>query len=189
MIHIRKAQAEDAKQIAPIMLLAMQDIIFHFIGHPNQEEAIHFLEHFIARPENQYSYQNILVAEDNKLIIGQICLYDGQLLESLRQPILTYLKEEYNREIELENETEAGEVYLDTIAISLDAQGRGIGKALLQHVIEEFVRCQQKNIGLLVDKENPGAKSLYLRTGFQVIKTKHIFGKEMEHLQYQVKGH
>lgn len=189
MAQIRKAKPEDAKHIAPIMLLAMEDIIFHFIGRPDKEEAIHFLEHFIAREKNQYSYQNIWIAEEDNHILGQMCLYKGQLLDGLRQPVLTYLKNEYNREIEVENETGIGEVYLDTIAVSTDAQGKGVGKALLHFAIKEFAQEQQSNLGLLVDKGNPEAKSLYLQTGFQVVNTKNIFGKEMEHLQYSLQDY
>lgn len=166
------------------MLLAMQDIIFHFIDSTDVNKATRFLAHFISQQENQYSYENIWVAEDDNLIMGQICLYDGQSLERLRQPILDELRDKYHRIIDTENETEAGEIYLDTIAVSAHAQGKGIGQMLLQKAIDEFVHRQQKNLGLLVDKENPGAKSLYLRNGFQVVKEKTIFGKEMEHLQY-----
>lgn len=184
MITIRPAQALDASEIAPIMLLAMEEIVYYFIGQQNRSVAIRFLQRFIAQPNNQYSYSNIWIAVENNEILGQICLYDGKNLPALRQPIFDYRKIHYNQEIILESETQEGEVYLDTIAVSENAQGKGVGKKLLLHAIDEYVNKRKQTLGLLVDKDNPDAKKLYLKIGFKIIGQRRIFQKEMEHLQY-----
>lgn len=184
MITCRPAKASDAKAIAPIMLLAMEDIIYYFIDHFDKQEATSLLEHFISIPNNQYSYQHIIVAEEDGKIVGQLCLYPGGQLDVLRKPVMDYLKEKYNRILPTEDETQEGEIYIDTIAVSADAQGKGIGKKLLQYAITTFVEQQGETLGLLVDRENPAAKKLYLNIGFAVIKDVSIFGKEMDHLQY-----
>lgn len=184
MVTFRPAEAIDAAKIAPIMLLAMEDIVYYFIGERNLQKAVDVLAYFIAQPGNQYSYANILIAEEGNEILGQLCLYDGGELEQLRQPILDYLKKEFQVEVpSLEMETQAGEIYLDTIAVSTNAQGKGIGKKLLQYAIDKFVVDQGKTLGLLVDKDNPAAKKLYLNIGFKIVNEVQIFQKEMEHLQ------
>lgn len=184
MLEIRKAKSSDAAQLAPIMLLAMEEIVYYFLGETNKEKAIAFLEEHISKTSNQYSYENIIVAEENGVILGQLCLYPGSELEQLRTPILAHLEREYNNLLELEKETQEGEIYLDTLAVSPTAQGKGIGKMLLLYAIDYYVTVRKQTLGLLVDKDNPDAKKLYLKIGFKPVRELFIFEKEMEHLQY-----
>ena len=53
---IRKAIPKDAKEIAFCMLLAMEDIVYTFIGENSTEKALTFLESLIIQKSNQYSY-------------------------------------------------------------------------------------------------------------------------------------
>ncbi|SFS90154.1 GNAT family N-acetyltransferase [Sphingobacterium wenxiniae] len=184
MITLRRAHITDATQLASIMLLAMEDIIYYFIGKRDYQEAVAFLQYWIEQPCNQYSYENILVAEEKGEILGQICLYPGEDLDKLRSPILQQLKEKYGQDFLLEAETQAGEIYIDTIAVSTNAQGKGIGKKLLHYAIDEYVYKRKQTLGLLVDKDNPDAKKLYLKVGFKAVNECHIFQKDMEHLQF-----
>ncbi|PRD57516.1 GNAT family N-acetyltransferase [Sphingobacterium gobiense] len=183
-MQIRKARSTDAEAIAPIMLTAMEEIIYYFIGEQDQQKATAFLTYHIAEPGNQYSYEHIIVAEEDGNIIGQICLYPGNKLEQLRAPILSYLRTHFKREPNSGNETQAGEVYIDTLAVSIAAQGKGMGKILLLYAIDLFVHRQKEALGLLVDKENPKARKLYLDIGFKPVKEVSIFGKQLVHLQY-----
>jgi len=187
MIQLRKAQPQDIDSIAQLMLLAMEDVVYFFLGTQDQEQALSFLKQHIARSGNQYSLENIIVAEEDSIILGQICIYEGKLLEALRQPILDYLATTYGKNLLLEQETQSGETYIDTIAVADTARGRGIGNMLLLYAIDLFVKQRGETLGLLVDKKNPNAKRLYLKVGFQLVDTKVIFGKEMDHLQYIAK--
>ena len=182
-IQIRRATSEDADRLAPILLLAMEDITYQLIGDENEKNAIQFLTYLIAQPDNQYSYQNIWVAEADGDLLGQACLYDGADLNRLREPVLQFIEKEYQHRPVVFDETAPDEIYLDTIAVASHAQGMGIGKILLRHIIDFYVREQKATVGLLVDQENPKAKSLYLRTGFSIISEKLLFGKRLEHLQ------
>lgn len=185
-MEIRRAKKEDAHQIAGIMILAMTEIVYQFIGREDFEEGKKFLAQLIQDEGNQYSHQYIFVAENQDGILGQICLYPGAQLEKLRQPVLDHIKKEYGIDYQVANETEAGEIYLDTIAVSELAQGKGVGKLLINYVIEEFVHKRNEVLGLLVDDENPGAKRLYEKLGFIVRREVSIFGKKMEHMQYKL---
>lgn len=185
IMTIRKATAQDAKKLAPIMILAMTEIIYQFIGKEDLEEAILFLELFIGQEGNQYAYHNIYLAEEDQEILGQICLYDGADLKRLREPILSFIKAKYGINYDSIDETQAGEIYIDTIAVSPSAQGRGIGGQLLNFAIAYIAHQQQKTLGLLVEKSNPHAKKLYERVGFKVVDSITFFNKEMEHLQYR----
>lgn len=180
---IRKATIKDAPEIANYILLAMGDIVYQFIGRKDDKKAKEFMLYFAAGTNNQYSYENCWVAEDHGKIIAAVCIYDGGKINQLRSPILEYVKNEYDNTLVLEEETQEGEFYIDSLGVDPDQQGKGIGSKLLQFLIGEYVTRLQQTLGLLVDGENPNAKRLYLKLGFKVINQKNFAGKKMEHLQ------
>jgi ribosomal protein S18 acetylase RimI-like enzyme len=56
---------------------------------------------------------------------------------------------------------------------------------MFQFLIDEYVHKRDKTLGLLVDKDNPDAKKLYLKLGFEIVGEKTLVGKNMEHLQFK----
>ena len=182
---IRKAQPNDSAKIAQLMFYAMEDIVFDFLGQKNEDKAIRFLEELIEQNNNQYSFENTFVLEIENNIAASFTLYDGGNLEKLRENVLTHLEKNYNRTIEPENETEAGEIYIDTIAVFPEYRGKGLGNIILDYIIEEFANKKGFVIGLLVDFTNPKAKKLYESKGFEVVGEKSLMSKNHEHMQYK----
>lgn len=168
-MRIRKAQTEDAPAIAALLMLATGEVIRRLLGEKNQPEAEALLLYFVQKPQNQYSYENCYVAEESGKIAGALLAYDGGRLEALRSPVLEHIRQNFNPEASAEDETEAGEFYIDSLGVSPNQQGKGIGSRLLQHLIQEKVFEEGQTLGLLVDKTNPAAKKLYLKLGFQPI--------------------
>lgn len=183
-MKIRQALPEDASAIAPILLLAMEAIFRHFTGSDSTEKITLFLAELIAKPGNQYSYENCWVVEVNHTISGVACVYDGALLHKLRAPVATAISSTFGRVFSPENETESGEIYIDSVGVSPHFQGRGIGLKLFHFLITEYVEKQQRKLGLLVEKNNSKAKRLYLKLGFQTVGKKVLTGKTLEHLQF-----
>lgn len=180
---IRKAKVEDSGAIATYMMLAMEDIVYKFIGENSFEKAIQLIENLVSKEANQYSYENCWVVEKNKQIVAVANIYDGGNLYDLRKPVVDQINMMFNREFNPEDETQNGEYYIDCIGVHPDWQGKGLGTKLLQFLIDEYVCKKQVTIGLLVDNDNPKAKRLYLNLGFEIIGPKILAGKKMEHLQ------
>lgn len=180
---IRKAKQEEASIIAPIILLAMEDIVYSFIGEKSKKKAVSFMSTMISQPHNQYSYQNAYVGIENEKIISAAIVYDGSRLPELRKPVADEICQRFNRDFHPEDETEPGEYYIDSIGVHPDFQGKGFGTEFFRFLIEEYVLNAGQTLGLLVDKDNPAAKKLYLKLGFRYVKDKILEGKEMEHLQ------
>ncbi|MCK0125402.1 GNAT family N-acetyltransferase [Gelidibacter sp. F2691] len=180
---IRKAVASDATCITKYLQLAMEDILFEFIRERNPKNAETFLSHFVKNVNNQYSYQNCFVAEEDNQVIAAINIYDGAQLKQLRAPIANYIQTELKQQFNPEDETQAGEYYIDSFGVSPEHQGKGIGAKLLQHVIDTYVHQQKHTVGLLVDEDNPNAKRLYVKLGFKPVGEKLLVGKKMIHLQ------
>lgn len=180
---IRKATSAESDSIASLIFLAMEDIVYYFIGERGRDNAIQFLSSLIRETNNQYSFENCWVIEADNKIVAAALVYNGADLDALRKPVLEKIKLEYNRDLNLENETEPGEYYIDCIGVDPAHQGKGMGSKIIVFLIEEFVGKQNETLGLLVDKNNPGAKRLYLKSGFAIVGEKKLAGKEMEHLQ------
>jgi ribosomal protein S18 acetylase RimI-like enzyme len=181
---IRRAKNTDSEVVARLLFLAMKEIVFKFIGIKSPEKALLFLNSLVVQKENQYSYQNCWVAEIENKVIGMACVYDGANLRQLRKPIEATLLTMFGKPFEAEDETEAGEYYIDCIGVDPGFQGKGIGSEILKFLIEEYVHKQNQTLGLLVETANPGAKKLYLRSGFVNSGNKTLTGKSMEHMQY-----
>lgn len=144
-------------------------------------------EHFFKQKDNQYSYQNTLVFIENDQVLGSINAYDGAKLLELRKTFLNHLTENYNLiNFHPEPETEAGEFYLDTISVDPKAQGKGIGKALIEAGVEWGKRIGHKRIGLLVEMENHKALKLYQNKGFNIQNQKLFMGGLYYHMVYTV---
>ncbi len=184
-LMIRKAEASDYKAISKCLMLAMEDIFYAFIGNNSNEKAIDFLEQLVQQKGNQYSYENCWVAISENEIVGAGLVYDGAKLHQLREPVAQEIKKVFGNDFNPEDETQAGEFYIDCVGVYPDQQGKGIGSAIFKFLIEEYVQKKKQNLGLLVEKNNPSAKNLYLKLGFEVIGDKMLVGKTLEHMQFR----
>lgn len=180
---IRQATTEDAKPIVLYLLMAMEDIVYAFIGKPDATAANDFLLHFVEQENNQYSYQNCWVVEHENSIIAAVNLYDGAKLHDLRATIISYVRNHFNPHFNPEDETQSGEYYIDCLAVHPHYQGQGVATTLLQFLIQEYTIHQNHTLGLLVEENNPSAKRLYLKLGFKPVGMKTLVGKTLEHLQ------
>lgn len=180
---IRKATFEDSFAISEHLFLAMEDILYAFIGEKNSKKAKELLLSFVEKEDNQYSYQNCLVAEHMKEITGAVNIYDGAKADRLTEPIVQYIRTHFDINFNPEKETQQGEYYIDSFGVSPHLQGKGVGTQILKFIIKEYVDNNQLTLGLLVDEENPLAEKLYLRLGFEFAGQKVLAGKKMKHLQ------
>lgn len=182
---IRPATKADAPAVARLLLLAMEDIVHAFIGTNDNEQALAFMEHLVARNDNQYGWPHVLLAEETGTVVAAACVYEGARLHALRAPVLHHLRTHYERTVQPEDETGPGEWYIDTLGVDPTQQGKGLGSALLRGIIQTHVHEQGRTLGLLVDEDNPAARKLYLRLGFTIVGTRPLMGKRLEHLQYR----
>lgn len=174
-LKIRPASKEDAELIAKVVAAAI-----------NTEEGYALLPIFreLAEMENsQYSYKNTLVAEVCGEPVGAVVGYDGAKLQELRLSLLKLYRERVGKKLEIEDETSAGEFYIDSISVLPEFRGRGIGEQLLKSMIEKATEEGHFCIGLLVDFDNPKAEKLYRKIGFQRKNETMFLGHKMWHLQ------
>ena len=178
---IRNATPCDALAVAPLMFQAMEEIVYKMIGKPHKEEAIDLLAQLFTQKNNQYSYENAWVYEEAGSVIGSVIAYDGAQLHALRAPVLALIRSSYGIDIVLEDETNEGELYIDTLSVLPTAQGKGIGSKLITHL----KKVATQPIGLLVDVQNPEAERLYTRLGFEYVNEQMLAGGRYKHLVFR----
>ncbi len=182
-LKIRKAKKHEASQVAEFLLLAMEGFVYTMIAEKNREKAIECLAYFCLQENNQYSYQNCWVVEVNGEIIAAANVYNGADLLTLREPVIHYIRENYNPVFNPGIETEAGEFYIDTFAVHPSFQGKGIGLKILEFLIEEYGVNQKTPLGLLVESDNVAANKLYTKAGFRYVQKREFLTKVLDHLQ------
>ena len=179
-ITIRQATIDDANIIAHAVAMAIgEESVLDYCGN----NYIDVLTEIAQYEDSQYSYLNALVAEVDGKSAGAIVGYDGALLEHLRKRTLSIIRK-YNPDVVVcENETGAGEFYMDSLGILPEYRGLGIGRKLMIALREKAFNEGHDCVGLMVDFLNPNAERLYLSIDFERVEKRIFFGHDMWHLQ------
>lgn len=186
-ITLRTGKPEDAPQIAALIILAMTDeCCRHFYGESHTAEDFYRLMTGLAsRSDTQYSYSNTICAVSSEgQVVGISVSYDGTRLKQLRQVFIDEVKKLFGRDFSnMPEETAAGELYLDSLAVAPAYQGKGIAKRLIMATAEKAKRMGVGPVGLLVDTGNPKAELLYNKVGFRQVGVNKWGGHDMKHMQ------
>ena len=184
-IKICKATKEQASEIARLIMMAMTDeCCLYFCGDGyGLEDFRKMMTMLVKREDSQYSYRNTLVAMDGNRVVGVSVSYDGGKLHELRQAFIEAAKEYLGKDHSgMADETQAGELYLDSLAVLPEYRRMGIGTLLLKATKEKAETMGLPVVGLLVDKDNPNAETLYASIGFRYANDSQWGGHAMKHL-------
>ena len=184
-ISIRGARPDEAARIADLIIMAMtEECCLHFCGPGHDiRDFRRVMTSLVVRSDTQYSYNNTLVATIEDNIVGICVSYDGALLHLLRQPFIDAAQQAWGMDhSSIPDETQAGELYIDSLAVDPEYRGRGIASLLLRATIDKSRALGLPSTGLLVDLGNPKAEALYNKVGFQYAGTNSWGGHGMKHL-------
>ena len=209
MIEIREATKSQSEEIARLIMTAMTaDCCLYFCGEGHGQEdmtagracsrsaeqaSMHrsrllaaflkMMTMLVEREDSQYSYRNALVAMDGDRVVGTSVSYDGGCLHELRRAFIEAAKEYLGKDHSgMDDETQAGELYLDSLAVLPEYRRRGIARQLLMATKQRANRMGLPCVGLLVDKDNPVGEALYASVGFHYVNDSQWGGHPMKHL-------
>lgn len=183
-----------AADIAQLIMTAMtEDCCQYLAGNEHTlDDFYHMMLDLVLMDDSQYSWRNAFVAVDEEAtegnveyapVAGAIVGYNGADLHRLRrrfqEEALKQLQMDYSL---MDDETEAGEFYLDSLAIYPEYRRRGIARQLLKRATEHAASLNLP-AALLVDKGNPNAERLYRSVGFEYCNDAMWGGHEMRHLR------
>jgi len=185
MIEIREATKNQAAEIASLIMMAMtDDCCLYFCGEGYGLEDFHrMMTILVEREDSQYSYKNTLVAMDRDKVVGISVCYDGGRLHELRRAFIEAAKKYIGKDHSgMDDETQAGELYLDSLAVLPEYCRQGIASRLLIATKERATLMGLPCVGLLVDKDNPTGEALYASVGFRYVNDNQWGGHPMKHL-------
>ena len=185
MIEIKDAQKEQSAEIANLIMTAMTaDCCLHFCGAGyGLEDFRGMMNMLVKREDSQYSYLNTLAAMDGDRLVGIAVSYDGGRLHALRRAFVQAAKEYIGKDHSLmDDETQAGELYLDSLAVLPAYRRQGIAQQLLMATRKRGYLLHLPRVGLLVDKGNPDGEALYTKVGFEYLDDNLWGGHPMKHL-------
>ena len=190
-ITIQPAIREQAESIAQLIITAMTDECCLFFVGENQtlDDFKQAMICLVNDEQSQYSYTNTLVALHNNDVVGICVSYDGKDLRFLRSKFIEIAKVQFNRDFaDMNDETQEGELYVDSLAVKKSFREKGIAQKLLKATIEKARNLHINHVGLLVDCNNPLAEKLYSKVGFQYVNDSSWGGHSMKHLQYHIES-
>lgn len=186
-INIITAGKEQAAEITELIMEAMDyDCCKNFAGESHTlDDFRQMMKSLVEMDDSQYSYRNTLVAMSGDDIAGCIVGYDGKDLLRLRRRFVEAAKEYLGQDFSnMDEETKAGEYYLDSLCVKPQYRKRGIATSLIMAAISKH---GSQPVGLLVDHTHPWAERLYRHIGFRFVNETSWGGHAMNHLQYPVR--
>lgn len=185
---IQPARRSDAKVIAEAVMGAVgSEICLNFAGSAERLPlVVETFERLAADERSQYSYRNSLIATTPEgRVAGVIVSYDGAMLHHLRPKFIEVANEVLGTELcdaDFVDETDPGEIYLDSLYVFPEFRGQGLAGALIMAAIHRN-QASGKPAGLLVDSDNHTARRLYERLGFREVGMRPFADILMHHLQ------
>lgn len=207
MIDIRPALRSQAAEIAHMIMEAMDYDCCQNIAGPEHtlDDFRAMMTELVGMDDSQYSYRNTLVAMAGDAIAGILVGYDGKDLHRLRRRFIDAARKYLGRDFTgMDDETSAGEFYLDSLCVKKEFRKHGIATALLRRClspadgselpqgwVSSIVVGNDKRlpVGLLVDHTHPWAERLYRALGFRFVNETTWGGHAMNHLQCPVRCH
>lgn len=168
----RKATIEDAPFVATVMMEAVEI--------PMMEDKRTPEDHLVSicqRTDTLYSWQNATIAEVDGVIAGGLIAYEGEGYHDVKVRTFAHVKDFVTFDVDkMDDETQSGEYYLDSLAVLPEWRGKGVGSSLLMRGIEI---AQSKNLTpvLACDPDNTRAFELYRNLGFESTGKLFIFGE------------
>lgn len=184
VIEIVGARKEQAAEIASLIMEAMDyDCCQNFAGEAHTLDDFHrMMTALVEMDDSQYSYRNTLVALVDGQLAGCLVGYDGKDLRRLRKRFIEKAAEYLERDFSgMDDETQAGEYYLDSLCVKAAFRKRGLATRLIREAINHH---GNQPVGLLVDHTHPWAERLYRALGFEFVNETTWGGHAMNHLQY-----
>ncbi|MDO4263209.1 MAG: GNAT family N-acetyltransferase [Deinococcus sp.] len=186
ILVFRPATPEDAAFAGPLIQEAIGEIGWQLTGTDSDLAAAQAITGLFAQAGHRMSYRVCLLALDAQSgePLGLALSYPGEQSQALDEPLRRRLREA-GYPADFPSEGTPGELYLDTLAVTGAARGRGVGSGLLAALDDRARALGLPHIGLLVAEDNPAAR-LYARSGYQPAGERTLAGHRYLHLQRQV---
>jgi ribosomal protein S18 acetylase RimI-like enzyme len=181
-INIRQARPADAKNAAPLIIDAIGDIAKRMTGETEWELIEQGLCELFKRNDNRHSHLYTYIAELSGTVAGILVLYPGKDAPALDRNLSDWLAEKGAANTEVDAESLADELYIDTVCIDPAFRGRGIGSQLFAYAEEVAKQTDIRKLSLNVETQKEPAIRLYKRLGYEIVSPWTIIGEPFHHM-------
>lgn len=171
MMIIRRATIEDAPFIAWTVLTA--------VGVEDSDNLLmDSVSELCRREDVLYSWRNSMLAVKEGQVVACLIAYDGADYQSMRVETFRIIAEETGRDFRnMDDETGAGEFYIDSLAVLPEYRGQGIATGLLKASIDYARHLAIGKVAMVVSPDNSEAQHLYESLGFRYAQDMFLFNE------------
>ena len=197
-IQFRACQASDVNEVIPLMYSAGPDAFRYVFSVDYRDQVIDFLYYAFCQGEGEFGYKGHQVALiDNQIValVGRRSFKNNlsYTITAIKQIFSFYGAFKGFKVILAGLRFEAivtppakDVICLHNLAVVDGQQGKGIGRQVIKHFIDQEQLKYTAIICLAVAETNPKAKALYQRLGFAVKyqrlgKLKNKYGRGVSH--------
>lgn len=180
-IKFRPAIKKDAKVVAELIHIAIDDIAEQLTGEAMEDKIRETLAQLFLEENNRLSYQNLLVAEILGEVAGIVLTYPGEESIRLDEPIVKLLRDKKKMAL-LDKEADEGDYYFDTLCVHAKFRGLGIGTALIKEAEKLALQKGFHRVSLNVARDNPSAQRLYEQLEYNKEKSIEIHGHPYDYM-------
>lgn len=179
-LDIRPARPEDAEAAVPLIYSSGPAAFDFVFSHNTKTNALDFLRRAFRRKPSEFGYGMHYVVELDGDVVGAGGHFSGDdalsfSLHALRNIIGCYGPiagaAVIRRGLQIEQIVKLparGEHYIAHLGVTPDLQSRGVGRKLVEFLLNEGRKLGRRKASLDVSCENPRAQALYERMGFVV---------------------
>lgn len=181
-VSFRPARADDAEALAPLVYSSGPAAFDYVFTYKTRTPALDFLRRSLRRPGGEFGYGCHVAGELDGRVVASGSVVTGAdsmpfMWNALRSIYGCYGVVEgtkvISRGLKVERVVQLpkGDVhYISHIGVDPDYWGRGIGGAIMEHLIAKGRELGRPKAALDVAVTNPRAEALYLGLGFRVVE-------------------
>ncbi len=182
-IEVRAATADDAAQVVPLLLEAMDHLALRLADVDTRAAAAPFFHALFVAGGNRYGHDHVLVLQRAGEVAAALLAYPGREEAALAASVFAARRAiGIDDGYALEPESTHEEFYLDALAVAPSHRGVGLAAQLIEAGCARARATGHRRAGLLVDLDKPGVKRLYGQLGFEVDGERWLAGHRYEHM-------
>ena len=186
---IRKAEKKDTENLIDGIIAIWEDMESPFVTEIPLPELKEILRESMLQEDFRYHYSKGIVCERNNAVAGFIYGYKGENERNLDRSFKELLREKnYDQKINLsfDQETKAGEWYIDMVFTQANFRKQGVATELLASLPKIAKEAGEPMIALNCDLVNDKARKVYEKQGFQKESEVTIVGHVYDHMVKKV---
>ncbi len=179
VMEIRKATIDDAAAIARNVMAALDYAVYSEELDDKTGIMLEAMTEICGREDTLYSWRNTIVACEGGEVAGSLTSYDGSGYSRMRELTFRLFHEKMGWETPvMDDETKAGEWYLDSLAVSPSFRRKGIARLLIGQSLEIAEALGFTTVSLIALSSSERLIAFYEACGFHPDGHLNCFGHD-----------